>query len=59
MVAGPLSDRFGIQTWFTLGGISCLVISILMIAIKPVLTLDEQPVSQVHTPHVISEMEAI
>ena len=27
LIAGPLSDKFGIQTWFLLGGISCLLMA--------------------------------
>jgi DHA3 family macrolide efflux protein-like MFS transporter len=42
-VAGPLSDRFGIQTWFILGGVSCLIIPIFMISIPSVVALDAPP----------------
>jgi hypothetical protein len=28
MVAGPLSDAIGIQTWFWFGGVICLLIGI-------------------------------
>jgi DHA3 family macrolide efflux protein-like MFS transporter len=42
IIAGPLADRFGIQTWFVLGGIFCLIISILMGAIKVIFTLEDQ-----------------
>ena len=27
IIAGPLADRYGIQTWFVLGGILCIVIA--------------------------------
>jgi DHA3 family macrolide efflux protein-like MFS transporter len=28
LIAGPLSDKFGIQTWFLLGGTSCLLMAV-------------------------------
>jgi DHA3 family macrolide efflux protein-like MFS transporter len=42
IVAGPLADRFGIQTWFVLGGILCIVIAVLMGMIKVIYSLEEQ-----------------
>jgi DHA3 family macrolide efflux protein-like MFS transporter len=42
IVAGPLADRFGIQTWFVLGGILCIVIAVLMGITKVIYTLEEQ-----------------
>jgi DHA3 family macrolide efflux protein-like MFS transporter len=40
-VAGPLSDKYGIQTWFVLGGVLCLIIPVLMLTIRPVVALDD------------------
>ena len=42
IIAGPLADRYGIQTWFVLGGILCIVIAVLMGVIKVIYTLEEQ-----------------
>jgi DHA3 family macrolide efflux protein-like MFS transporter len=28
LIAGPLSDKFGIQTWFMLGGTICLLMAV-------------------------------
>lgn len=42
LVAGPLADRYGIQTWFIMGGFSCLVIPFIMVLNKSILRLDEQ-----------------
>ncbi len=42
IIAGPLADRYGIQTWFVLGGILCIVIAVLMGMIKVIYTLEEQ-----------------
>jgi len=44
-IAGPLSDRFGIQTWFVLGGGACLVMSTLMLTIPAVMNIEEDPQS--------------
>lgn len=42
IIAGPLADQFGIQTWFILGGIFCMVMSVALLFIKEVATLDDQ-----------------
>jgi MFS transporter, DHA3 family, macrolide efflux protein len=42
IIAGPLADRFGIQAWFVLGGILCLVISILMRMMPVIYSLEDQ-----------------
>jgi DHA3 family macrolide efflux protein-like MFS transporter len=42
IIAGPLADSYGIQTWFVLGGILCLVIATLMGMIKIIFNLEEQ-----------------
>ncbi len=42
LIAGPLADKYGIQTWFVLGGVICLVISVLMGTIKIIYTLEDQ-----------------
>ena len=49
IVAGPLADRFGIQTWFVLGGILCIVIALLMGMIKVIYTLEEQSGDEIVT----------
>jgi hypothetical protein len=28
LIAGPLSDKFGIQTWFLLGGMICVLMAV-------------------------------
>lgn len=42
VIAGPLADRYGIQTWFILGGIICIILAFLMITIKVIFTLEDQ-----------------
>ncbi|MBS1248575.1 MAG: hypothetical protein MAG431_00127 [Chloroflexi bacterium] len=39
-IAGPLSDRYGIQTWFILGGAACLVMVLLMMATPAVMNIE-------------------
>lgn len=41
-IAGPLSDRFGIQTWFIVGGVACLVMGVLMLAIPAVMNIEDE-----------------
>lgn len=41
-IAGPLSDRLGIQTWFIVGGSACLVMSLLMAATPAVMTIEDE-----------------
>jgi MFS transporter, DHA3 family, macrolide efflux protein len=42
IIAGPVSDKFGIQTWFFLGGISCVIMAAGVFLIREVATLDDQ-----------------
>lgn len=58
-LAGPLSDRFGIQTWFVLGGIVCLILPILMIMIKSINNLDEIQATQSDNSVVVQQPELI
>jgi len=46
-IAGPLSDSVGVQIWFIMGGIVCVVLAILMFTNKKVLQLgkDTPPVT--------------
>ena len=40
MIAGPIADRFGIQIWFFLGGIICLLMAIVGVFIPAVMNLE-------------------
>jgi MFS transporter, DHA3 family, macrolide efflux protein len=40
-IAGPLSDRFGIQTWFIVGGITFLVLGALMLVTPAVMNVEQ------------------
>lgn len=42
LVAGPLSDRFGIQLWFVVGGIICVILVSVMFFLPEVATIDDQ-----------------
>jgi len=40
MIAGPLSDRFGIRTWYIGGGIICIAVSLLSMGLKPLMEIE-------------------
>jgi DHA3 family macrolide efflux protein-like MFS transporter len=40
-IAGPISDWLGIQTWFILGGVMCILMGLLMLSIPAVATVEE------------------
>lgn len=48
MIAGPLADRFGIQTWFSVGGGLCVAMAVIGFLLPPVMNIEgeDQPVSR-------------
>ncbi len=42
MIAGPVSDRLGIQSWFLLGGAACVLMGITGLFIPSVMEIEEQ-----------------
>jgi len=40
-IAGPLSDWLGIQTWFIIGGVTCILMGLLMLTIPAVINVEE------------------
>ena len=42
MIAGPVSDHFGIKVWFFLGGILCLLMGVTGFFLPAVLNLDQE-----------------
>jgi DHA3 family macrolide efflux protein-like MFS transporter len=40
-IAGPFSDRFGIQTWFIFGGILCILVSLLGMMLPAIMNIEE------------------
>jgi len=42
ILAGPLSDKFGIQFWFVLGGVVCSAMALVLFLVREVATLDDQ-----------------
>jgi DHA3 family macrolide efflux protein-like MFS transporter len=46
IIAGPVSDRFGVQTWFIVGGISCLIMAFLMFLTPSVMNIEGLPQKQ-------------
>ncbi len=50
IIAGPLSDRFGVQTWFIVGGFSCIAMAFLMFFTPTVMNIETKPSEQTETP---------
>lgn len=50
-IAGPLSDAVGVQIWFIIGGIVCVIMALLMMSNKKVLQLGKD------TPTATSQVE--
>jgi len=59
VIAGPLADRFGIQTWFILGGVICLILAFLMVTIKVIFTLEDQSGDAQQTQSAVEQLESI
>jgi len=51
MVAGPFADRFGIQFWFLIAGITCLLIGMFGFFLSEIMGMQNKPTNQGH--HVI------
>jgi len=41
-IAGPIAEKLGIQTWFVIGGVSCLAMGLVGFLIPAVMTIEEQ-----------------
>jgi DHA3 family macrolide efflux protein-like MFS transporter len=41
LIAGPLSEVLGIQTWYLVGGIACIVMALFAFTSRPVMTIEE------------------
>jgi DHA3 family macrolide efflux protein-like MFS transporter len=52
MIAGPFADRFGIQLWFLIAGLSCLAMGILGFFSADIMRMERQPAEDIQ--HVIS-----
>jgi MFS family permease len=42
MIAGPVADRFGIQAWFLLGGILCIIMAVTGLFIPAVINMERK-----------------
>ncbi len=47
LVAGPVADRFGIQTWFMVGGILCILMGVAGFLLPAVMNIEAQNHSSV------------
>ncbi len=54
MIAGPLSDRFGIRTWFIGGGIICIAVSLLSMSVKSLMGIETSLVGE-HSSYAADE----
>jgi DHA3 family macrolide efflux protein-like MFS transporter len=52
IIAGPFADRFGIQPWFLIAGISCLLMGVFGFFSADVMRMEKKPTEDVQ--HVIS-----
>jgi DHA3 family macrolide efflux protein-like MFS transporter len=53
LVAGPFADAFGIQTWFLIAGISCVIMGISGFFSPDVMSMEKNP--QEDTGHAVTE----
>ena len=51
-IAGPVSDRFGIQVWFVVGGILCMAVGISAFFIPAILHIEENHTRNAETGNV-------
>jgi DHA3 family macrolide efflux protein-like MFS transporter len=42
MIAGPVADRVGIQAWFLLGGILCILMAVIGLFIPAVMNIEKK-----------------
>ncbi len=40
-IAGPVADSFGVQIWFVIGGITCLLMAVIAYAVPAIFNLEE------------------
>lgn len=50
MIAGPLSDKIGIQTWFWVGGLACLLMGIGALFVPAIMNIENNLICQHLTP---------
>jgi DHA3 family macrolide efflux protein-like MFS transporter len=41
LIAGPVADAFGVQTWYMVGGVACLLIGIAAFFIPAIVRLED------------------
>jgi len=42
-IAGPAAERFGLQTWYLMGGILCALIAIFSLTSRSLLRIEDGP----------------
>jgi DHA3 family macrolide efflux protein-like MFS transporter len=56
LIAGPLSDKFGIQTWFLLGGTTCILMAIIGSFIPALKNIESERQEVVASPKKLPEL---
>jgi DHA3 family macrolide efflux protein-like MFS transporter len=59
LIAGPVSDRYGLQPWFIMGGVMCVLMALAIFAIREVATIEDQNPGEASAPHPSTTAEAI
>ena len=55
LIAGPLSDKLGIRTWFLFGGALCILMTVVAFFIPVIVNIEQNRQPQAATPQSISE----
>ncbi|MHB8819281.1 MAG: MFS transporter, partial [Bellilinea sp.] len=43
MIAGPVADRFGLQTWYIIGGAACFLIALFSLSSRALINIEAGP----------------
>jgi DHA3 family macrolide efflux protein-like MFS transporter len=55
MIAGPVADHYGIQAWFMLGGLLCILMAVAGLFIPAVMNIEDKRLHMVNILDVVSE----
>ena len=50
IIAGPISDKMGIQTWYLIGGSLCILMAFIGLMIPAVMNIEDRAIQQNETP---------
>jgi DHA3 family macrolide efflux protein-like MFS transporter len=49
LIAGPVSDLLGVRSWYIFGGITCILMAVVGLLIKPIMNIESNRKVQVNT----------